>query len=178
MEKNLNEGRAAAGTLAVTQLLKDDQVYIDGSTRGVVRRSGGRPQMYWLEGELNLDRIELLPNGAGRYSVVADIRDTANPTLRTHAAGHLVAKAPAADSAERKSLQAQYAEGHDVTETAHPADLRTDDVVYAGQGAALVVRRSGATVSRFWLDGDLNLGQTGLQKQGGNAYKVLSDAIK
>jgi hypothetical protein len=179
MEKNLNEGRPAAGTLQVTQLVKDDVVYIDGSIRGVVRRVGPRPQLYWLEGDLNLERIELLPNGASRYNVVADIHDTANPTLRTHTAGHIVANLPAPDSAERKSLQTQYAEGRDVTESLHPADLRSGDVVYTGQGAALVVRRAGTGLLRFWLEGDLNLGQSGLQKQGGGtAYKVLSDTIK
>ena len=178
MEKNLNEGRPAAGTLQVTQLEKDDVVYIDGSIRGVVRRVGGRPQFHWLEGDLNLERIELLPNGANRYNVVADIHDTANPTLRTHTAGHLVVNVPAPNSAERTSLQSQYAEGRDVIESLHPADLKAGDVVYAGQGAALVVRRAGVGLLRFWLEGDLNLGQSGLQKQGGNAYKVLSDTIK
>ena len=178
MEKNLNEGKPAAGTLQVTQLLKDDVVYVDDSVRGVVRRIGGHPQFSWLEGDLNLERIELMPNGAGRYNVVADIHDTANPTLRTHAGGHLVANVPAPGSAERNSLQGQYAEGRDVTETLHPADLKAGDAIYTGQGAALVVRRAGTGLLRFWLEGDLNLGQSGLQKQGGNAYKVLSDTIK
>jgi len=178
MEKNLNEGRSAAGTLQVTQLLKDDVVYIDGPIRGVVRRVGTRPALYWLEGDLNLERIELLPNGVGRYNVVADIHDTANPTLRTHTTGHVVANMPAANSAERTSLQTQYAEGRDVTESLHPADLKAGDVVYTGQSAAIIVRRSGVGLLRFWLEGDLNLGQPGLQKQGGNAYKVLSDTVK
>jgi hypothetical protein len=178
MEKNLNEGKPAAGTLQVTQLLKDDVVYIDGNIRGVVRRVSGHPQFYWVEGDLNLDRIELLPNGSGRYNVVADIHDTANPTLRTHTSGHVVATVPAANAAERTSLQTQYAEGRDVIESLHPADLKAGDVVYTGQGAALVVRRAGVGLLRFWLDGDLNLGQPGLQKQGANAYKVLSDTIK
>ena len=178
MEKNLNEGRPAAGTLQVTQLLKDDVVYVDDSVRGVVRRVGGHPQFYWLEGDLNLERIELLPNGAGRYNVVADIHDTANPTLRTRAGGHVVANLPPPNSAERTSLQGQYAEGREVTESLHPADLHSGDVIYTGQGAALVVRRAGTGLLRFWLEGDLNLGQSGLQKQGGNAYKVLSDTIK
>jgi hypothetical protein len=178
MEKNLNEGKPAAGTLQVTQLVKDDVVYVDDSVRGVVRRVGGHPQFYWLEGELNLERIELLPNGSGRYNVVADVHETANPTLRTHTGGHLVANMPAPNSAERSSLQSQYAEGREVTESLHPADLKSGDVVYAGQGVALVVRRAGVGLLRFWLEGDLNLGQSGLQKQGGNAYKVLSDTIK
>jgi len=89
-----------------------------------------------------------------------------------------VASVPAANSAERNSLQTQYAEGHDVIESLHPADLKAGDVLYTGQGAAIVVRRAGTGLLRFWLDGDLNLGQSGLQKQGGNAYKVLSDTIK
>ena len=178
MEKNLNDGRPAAGSLAVTQLLKDDQVFIDGSIRGVVRRVGAHPQMYWLEGELNFDRIELLPSGAGRYNVVADIHETANPTLRTHTSAHFVGNVPPPESAERKSLQQQYAEGHEILGSLHPTDLRSGDIVYTGEGAAVVARRTGLDLLRYWLDGDLNLGQTGINKQGGNAYRVLTDTVK
>jgi hypothetical protein len=179
MEKNLNDGREADGTLAVAQLQKDDQLFVDSEIRGVVRRSGARTQLYWLQGELNLERVELVPVGDNHYRIAEPIKEVANPTLRSRGlSGHIVAAVPAANSAERKSLQQQFAEGHEINGTIRPADLRTGDVVYAGNGACVVVRRSGTILDRFWLEGDLKLAQAGLQKQGDNVYRVLSDTIR
>jgi hypothetical protein len=179
MEKNLNEGRPADGTMAVAQLEKDDVVFVNGEVRSVVRRAGAHTQLYWLEGELNLDRIELLPTGDNRYKVREPIRNVANPTSRAHeAVQHFAANVPAPDSVERKSLQQQYADGKDVVGTLHPSDLRQGDTVYTGKGAALVTRRAGLGLLKYWLDGDLNLGQTGINKQAGDAYRVMTDTIK
>ena len=178
MLKNLNDGRPADGDLQAGQLLAGDVVYVNGDLRGVVRRGSSRLQFYWLRGDLNLDRIELSPNGEGRYKVVRPIDTGATPVLRTHGGGTLTAAVPSAGSAARKSLQDAYADGRDIADTLAPTDLRQGDIVYTGEGAALVVRRSGTTLARYWLVGSLDLGQIGLQKQGGNAYKVLSDTIK
>ncbi|MHB8446376.1 MAG: hypothetical protein ACYC9P_00380 [Rudaea sp.] len=178
MLKNLNDGRPADGDLQVGQLLAGDVIYVNGDLRGVVRRGSSRLQFYWLQGDLNLDRIELSPNGEGRYKVVRSIDTGAAPVLRTHGGGTLTAAVPSAGSAARKSLQDAYAEGRDIAATLAPIDLRQGDIVYTGEGAALVVRRSGTTLARYWLVGSLDLGQIGLQKQAGNAYKVLSDTIK
>lgn len=179
MEKNVNDGREADGALNVSQLQKDDQLFIDENIRGVVRRSGAHTQMFWLEGDLNLDRVELVPIADGHYKIAEAIRDLANPVLRTRSAGGSISvKIPAANASERKSLQQQFADGHDVTESLHPADLRAGDIIYTGMTAGLVVRHSGTGFLRYWLDGDLNLGQAGLQKQSANAYRVLSDTIR
>ena len=75
-------------------------------------------------------------------------------------------------------MQQQYADGKDITGSLHPADLRTGDLVYTGKGCAVVARRAGIELVRYWLDGDFNVGQTGVQKQSGNAYRVLTDTIK
>jgi len=175
MQKSLNDGHAVDGSLTVEQLQKNDRLFVDGTVRGVVRRSGARSQLYWLEGDLNPDRVELLPNGESRYKVNEPIGNVANPTLRAREADrHFIANVPPPESAERKSLQQQYAEGYEISTTVHPADLRQGDIVYTGNGAAVVARRFGF---RYWLDGDLNLGQTGISKQGGNAYRVSTDAI-
>lgn len=179
MEKNLNEGKPAEGSLEVAQLQKDDLVFVNGDVRSVVRRSGAHTLLYWLKGELNLDRIELLPNGDNRFKVTEPIRNVANPTLRVHEAKlHFVANVPPPGSAERKSLQQQYVEGREISEMLHPSELRQGDIVYTGKSAAVVSRRSGTNLLKFWLDGDLNLGQTGISKQGGNAYRVLNDTLK
>jgi len=179
MEKNLNEGHAADGNLGVAQLQKDDQLFVDGEIRGVVRRSGAHTSLFWLQGDLNLERVELVPVGDNHYRIAEPIKDVANPVLRSRGlTGHIAAAVPAADSAERKSLQQQVADGKEIIGTLRPADLRTGDLLYAGKGACAVVRRSGTNLDRFWLEGDLNLAQAGLQKQGDNTYRVLSDTIR
>ena len=178
MLKNLNEGRPAEGDLQVGQLQTGDVVYVDGDLRGVVRRGSSRLQFYWLQGDLNLERIELSPNGEGRYKVLRAIDASAAPVLRTRSGGTFAAAIPASGSAARKSLQDQYADGRDIADTLKPADLRQGDTIYTGQGAALVVRRVGGQLARYWLDGPLDLGQIGLKNQGGNAYKVLSDTVR
>jgi hypothetical protein len=178
MLKNLNEGRPADGDLQVAQLLTGDVVYVDGDLRGVVRRGSSRLQFYWLRGDLNLDRIELSPNGEGRYKVLRSIDMNAAPVLRSRGGGMFAATIPADGSAARKSLQDQYADGLAVADTLKPSNLRQADTIYTGQGAALVVRRAGGQLARYWLDGSLDLGQVGIQNQGGNVYKVLSDTVK
>ncbi|MBS0570146.1 MAG: hypothetical protein JSS28_06035 [Proteobacteria bacterium] len=178
MLKNLNGGRPADGDVQVGQLQQGDVIYVDGNLRGVVRRGSTRLNFYWLQGELNLDRIELSPNGDGRYKVLRAIDTSAAPVLRTRAGSTLAAAVPAAGSAARKDLQDQYAEGREVTDSVTPSNLRRGDIVYTGTGVALVVRRAGGQFARYWLVGSLDLGQIGLQNQGGNAYKVLSDTIK
>ena len=178
MLQNLNGGRDAEGTINAGQLQKDDQIFVDGQFRGVVRRGGARSQFYWLDGDLNLDRVELLPLGDNHYKVNDTIRENGAVVLRTKStSGHIAATVPAADAADRKALQQQFAEGKDVTETIHPTDLRSGDIVYIGKSAALVSRLQGTTYLRFWLDGDLNFGQAGLQKQSASAYRVISDTI-
>ena len=61
MQQNLAGGHEAEGTLNVSQLQKDDELFIDGPIRGVVRREGARSRLFWLDGDLNLERVELLP---------------------------------------------------------------------------------------------------------------------
>lgn len=178
MLKNLNDGRPAEGDLQVNQLQQGDVVYVDGDLRGVVRRGSSRLQFYWLQGELNLDRIELSPNGDGRYKVLRAIDVNAAPVLRSRSGGTLLAAIPAAGSAERKALQDTYAEGRDVVDSLTPSKLRQGDVIYTGDGAALVTRRVGGQMARYWLVGSLDLGQIGLKNLGSNAYRALSDTIK
>ena len=179
MQQNLSGGHDAEGTLNVSQLQKDDELFIDGPIRGVVRREGARTRLFWLDGDLNLERVELQPVAENHYKIVAQIRETATPTLRTKSAGgNFVGNVPPPNSAERNSLEQQFAEGKAVTETLHPKDLQIGDSVYLGKSSALVVRLAGTSYLRYWLDGELNLGQAGLQKQSGNVYKVISDTIR
>jgi hypothetical protein len=180
MLQNLNAGQPADGTLEVAQLQKDDLLFVDGGVRAVVRRFGPRSQVYWLEGDLNLERAELIPTGNDRYRVNESIRNLANPPLRRTAKSSslkFVANVPAPKSAARTAIERQYNDGKDIVATLQPNELRTGDLVYTGEGSAVVVRRTSGGVDRFWLVGEIDLRQTGLQTQG-NAIRVLTDTIK
>jgi len=177
MEKAFNEGKASAGTLGASALETGDMIVVDGEIRGVVRRAGAHTQLFWLEGDLNLDRVEVLPIGENRYKINEPLKS--NVVLRTHEkTQNFVANVPAPDAAERKSLEQQYAEGKDIVETLRPAELKEADMLFTGKGAAVVTRRSGNELLKYWLQGDINLGQSGLSKQGANAYRVQTDTIK
>ncbi len=179
-EQNLNGGQAAEGTLAVAQLQKDDLVYENGSVRAVVRRFGPRTQLFWLEGELNMERAELVPTGTDRYRVSEPIRNVANPSLRgggKATAMKFVGNVPAPKSPTRAALEKQYNDGRDISGTVQAVDLRAGDLVYTAEGAAVVIRRTSVGLERYWLTGEIDLHQTGLQ-QTGNAIRVLTDNVK
>ena len=180
MQQNLNAGQPADGTLQVAQLQKDDLIFVDGPVRAVVRRFGPRTQLHWLEGDLNLDRAELTPTGKDRYRVNDTVRNVANPTLRGGTKGgalKLVAAVPAAKSPARTSIERQYNDARPIEGTLQATDLKEGDLLYTGEGSAVVIRRSTAGVERYWFNGELDLRQNGLQTQG-NAIRVLTDTIK
>jgi len=179
-EQNLNGGQPAEGTLEVAQLQKDDVVYESGSVRAVVRRFGPRNQLFWLSGELNMERAELVPTGTDRYRVDEPIRNVANPSLRggTKATSlKFVGNVPAPKSPARTSLEKQYNDGRDISGTLQAADLHAGDLIYTAEGAAVVIRRTSVGMERAWLTGEIDLHQTGLQ-QTGNAIRVLTDNVK
>jgi hypothetical protein len=179
-EQNLNGGQPAEGTLEVAQLQKDDVVYESGSVRAVVRRFGPRNQLFWLNGDLNTERAELVPTGTDRYRVNEPIRNVANPSLRGGAKAtslKFVGNVPAPKSPARTSLEKQYNDGRDISGTLQASDLHAGDLIYTAEGAAVVIRRTSVGMERAWLTGEIDLHQTGLQ-QTGNAIRVLTDNVK
>ncbi len=177
MEKSLTDGRSARGDLAVGRLQAGDTIYVDGTVRGVIRREGGRPILYWLDGELDLRRMELKVLAPNRYQVLSEIRG--EPTLRREfASGSLEAVAPADNAPERAALEKNVNEGRSIDSTIEPSKLRTGDVIYISGNTVAVVRRSGGDLVRFWLVGSLDLQQPGLQADGANKYKVLADTLR
>ncbi|HWU51286.1 MAG TPA: hypothetical protein VN153_00595, partial [Tahibacter sp.] len=181
-EQNLNGGKPAKGELEQTQLEKGDVVYIDGDVRAVSRRNSLGTALYWLSGELNLQRAELKPLAENRYEVVNKITGSSNVSLRGVAgeAQVFAAKVPADGDAERTDMEKSYAEGRPVGRSLRVDQLTQGDMVYLGKTSALVVRRDGGQLARYWLDGELNTGQVGLQKEKGSTgkFKVLSNNIQ
>jgi hypothetical protein len=181
MEESLNNGRSAEGPLSVSGLQPGDFIFVDGSVRAVVRRESLRPRMFWLDGDLDLRRAELKELGTNRYQVINPIAGGANYALRDERSADtksLVATIPPANAPERATFERDYNDGHSIDETITVEKLRAADLVYAGKGMAVVVRREGPKLTRYWLEGTLDLGQAGLQKDGTNKYKVISDTIR
>ena len=179
LEESLNSGRAAEGPVSVSGLQSGDTIFVDGPVRAVVRRESLRPRMFWLDGDLDLRRTELKDLGGNRYQVLEPVRGE-NYSLREDRADQgksLVAAAPPANSPGRATFERDYNDGHTIDETIAIEKLRSGDLIYAGKGMAVVVRREGAKLARFWLVGTLDLGQAGLSKDG-NKYKVISDTIR
>jgi hypothetical protein len=46
-----------------------------------------------------------------------------------------------------------------------------------GKSSAVAVRRDGTDYLRGWFEGSIDLGQKGLQKDGSNKYKIISDNL-
>jgi outer membrane biosynthesis protein TonB len=178
MEQSLNNGREAEGPLSPGGLQAGDFIFVDEPVRAVVRRESLRPRMFWLEGDLDLRRAELKELGTNRYQVIDPIRGD-KYSLRDEKAEQskeLVAAVPADNAPGRAAFERDYNDGHAIGNTIAIEKLRSGDIVYAGKGMAVVVRREGQSLTRYWLDGTLDLGQSGLQKDG-NKYKVISDTV-
>jgi hypothetical protein len=179
LEESLNSGRSAEGPLSPSGLQNGDTIFVDGPVRAVVRRESLRPRMFWLDGDLDLRRTELKDLGGNRYQVLEPLHGD-NYSLREDRADQgksLAAAAPPANSPGRATFERDYNDGHSIDETIAIDKLRSGDQIYAGKGMAVVVRREGAKLARFWLVGTLDLGQAGLSKDG-NKYKVISDTIR
>ena len=180
LEQTLNNGREAEGPLSVSGLLAGDFIFVDGPVRAVVRRESLRPRMFWLDGELDLRRAELKELGPNRYQVIEPIRGD-NYSVRAERSDQpkqLVATEPPGNSPTRATFERDYNDGHPISGAITVERLHAGDIVYAGNGMAVVVRREGQALTRFWLEGSLDLGQAGLQKDGANKYKVISDTVR
>ena len=82
-----------------------------------MRRFGPRTQLYWLEGDLNLERTELVPTGNDRYRIGEPIRNVGNPSLRGSAKGSALKftfNVPAPKSPARLAIERQYNDGHNI----------------------------------------------------------------
>jgi len=179
-EQSLNNGREAEGTISVANLQAGDFVYADGPVRAIVRRESLRPRLFWLEGELDLRRTELKELGPNRYQLIDAIRGE-NYSLRGERSDkpqEFIATEPAGNAPARAAAERDYNDGHAIGNSITVEKLRAGDIVYTGKGVAVVVRREGASLARYWLEGSLDLGQSGLLKDGANKYKVTSDTLR
>ncbi|WP_300617826.1 hypothetical protein [Dokdonella sp.] len=179
LSQSLIEGRAAQGALAVGSLQSGDVIYVDDPVRGVVRREGTKAVLYWLDGDLDLRRTELKPLAPNRYQVMGRI--SGEGSLRREfdeSAAELVAAVPADGAAERSRLEQAYNGGRNIRDRLSTAQLAAGDVVYAGDGAAVIVRREGKDLQRYWLEGSLDLRQSGVRADGQNKYRIVGNLAR
>lgn len=177
MLDSLNGGRPAAGSLTEAQLQPGDQVYTEGDVHSVVRLQGLRRDLYWIQGPLDLQRVQFSPRGTGTYEVTGPIDPRAPATHRNSSARLVNAIVPAAGSATRSRLEQQYNNGQPITASVTPARLQTEDRLLVDDSTIVVARREGNSMTRYWLDGSINLGQNGLQKVSANVYRVTGNNL-
>lgn len=177
-EQSLLGGRSAEGSLPVASLQSGDTIYVDGPVRAVVRREGLRAVLYWLDGDLDLRRSELKVVADNRYQVMSSIRGEGSLRREFGTGTALAFAVPAADAPERATLERTINEDRSIDDSLPITQLRAGDVIYTGKGAAVVVRREGTRLSRYWLQGSLDTRQSGLSAEGANKYKVLNDNVR
>ncbi|WP_395682668.1 hypothetical protein [Dokdonella sp.] len=179
LEKSINEGRSARGDLTVGRLQTGDTIFVDGNVRAVIRREGNRPTMYWLDGDLDLRRSELKSLAPNKYQVLSVI-SAGEGTLRREftEVTSVDAREPASGSAERGALEKSINDGRAIDATIEPAKLRAGDVLYVNGSAVAAVRRSGNDLARYWVVGQLDLRQAGLQADGKDKYRVVADTVR
>lgn len=177
LEESLNRGEKVDDTIRPESLEQGDTLYVQGPVRAVVRRQSLRNKVYWLEGDLNLQRVELKPLSASRYQVMERIRPGSERLRAERSEGSEQFKAadPASASAERAQLEKRYNGGKQIVGTLAPNQLRQKDIIYLGNDLAVVVRLAGMDLERYFLVGSINLGRSELIQDGANKYKVLQD---
>lgn len=175
---SLNDGRPAMGSLTEGELQPGDQVYSDGDTLAVVRLEGLHRSLYWLQGPVDLERVQYLPRAGGSYQVTGTIDPKAPATHRSTGGAHVVvSNTPAAGSAARARLEQRYNNGQPITRSLTIAGLQPEDRLLVDGGSVIVARREGNSMGRYWFNGSIDLGQTGIQKLDGNVYRVIGSNL-
>jgi hypothetical protein len=170
----LNGGRPAAGELGEAQLQSGDQIYSDDDMLAVVRLEGLQRSLYWLVGPVDLRRVQYQPQGNGRYQVTGAIDTRISAVHRSdgQTARRVIARVPAGNDAMRAQLERQYNGGQPIVGSLLAAQLQPEDRLLVDGSIVLVARREGNLMARYWLDGSIDLGQTGVQKVAANLYQV------
>lgn len=104
--------------------------------------------------------------------------DTSADAQAEAASGPFLATEPGDVTPDRVFLEKQYNGGKRITTTIQPKELEIGDVIYTGQGAAVVVRRDRNTLLRYWLVGEIDLRQTGISTEGRNKYRLQRQSVR
>jgi hypothetical protein len=171
-------GRPSEGTVKPAQLQKGDEIFVSGPARAVVRRFGAHVQLFWLEGDVNLDRAELTMAEAGHYKVNEPLNEIASATVRQmHATPQMfTAEIPPPKSQIRSDMEKHFNEAKEITGSLTADQLRYGDLFYIYRKYAVIFRRTDLGFDRYWLNGQIDLNQAGIVKDG-DAYRMVSDRL-
>jgi hypothetical protein len=175
-ENQLNLGRPAEGPLRPAQLQKGDEIFVHGPVRAALRREHSRVQLFWIDGELNLDRAELVKTETDHYRVDEPIRDVANPSLRAMHSEPKIFAAQVPTAKVRVDMERHFNDAKTIDASMHANELRYGDMFYIYRQHAVVFRRTDQGFDRYWLEGEIDLNQAGVIKDG-DAYRIVSERL-
>ncbi len=178
LEANLTDGQSITRTLVQTELEPKDLLFSRDGVVAVVRRSSVRRDWFWLEGDIDLRRVELRELGPNRYEVIDRVRAIDNPRLRpvqSRERAMFAGNEPEKHASERQQLERRYNGDNRITATLLPSELNQRDVIYVGDELSVVVRVNRLLLERYWLVGRIDLGRSELLKDGNNKYRVLEN---
>ncbi len=175
-QNQFNLGRPAVGAIRPAQLQKGDEIFVRGPVRAAVRRDRSRVQLYWIEGDLNVDRAELVKTDTNAYRVTETMRDVANPSLRAMHSEPKMFAAQVPSGKIRTDMERHFNDAKVIGGQMRPDDLRYGDLFYIYRSHAVVFRRNDMGFDRYWLIGDIDLNQAGVIKDG-DAYRIVSERL-
>jgi hypothetical protein len=176
LERRLTSGDSIEKTLTVDQLRRDDQLFKTGDLVVVVRSSRIGRNLYWLEGEFELeDNPDVRKIQPGKYLMKRRPRAAKAESDETVAdAGPVPGVDIESDQVVdvRTEMEARYNGGRPVDNSLSISNLRVDDILYVGDGLIMILRRDHTHLRRYWLDEELDLSREELEMQGSNKYRV------
>lgn len=175
-ENQFNLGRPADGALRANQLQKGDEIFVNGPVFAAVRKERSRVQLFWIDGGLNLERAELVKTDANRYRVDEPIRDVANPSLRAMHSEPKILAVQVPTAQVRADMERHFNDAKVISVRMSPGELRYGDLFYVYRQYAVVFRRNDLGFDRYWLEGEIDLNQSGVIKDG-DAYRIVSERL-
>lgn len=176
LENQFNIGKPTTDTIRPSQLQKGDEIFVRGPVTAAVRRDRSHVQLFWIEGELNLERAELVKTEADHYRVNEAMRDVANPSLRAMHSEPKIFAAQVPTAQVRIDMERHFNDAKTIGARMRPNELRYGDLFYIYRQHAVVFRRTDMNLDRYWLEGEIDLNQSGIIKDG-DAYRIVSERL-
>lgn len=117
------------------------------------------------------------PSQAATPAPAQEPTETA-PAPTSAATNVLVASVPGEGTEVRSVLESNHNSGAPIRESLTVAQLINGDTINVSDGAAVVMRRDGTLLLRYWLVGEIDLEDRGLRATGENRYRVVRSLVR